>query len=168
MVTMPEIERVRPPWSPTLASLGEGVGLGETEGQPCLARGPARRRVSLKRSNHGDRAETASSFHDGGAFSGDVGQHRRLEEVALVADALAAGPAPWRPCPARRRWNASIGVDAARIGQRPHAGVGFHTVAHLGLLGDIDELADEVVVDLTRARKKNGSATRTPARRCGT
>ncbi len=99
----------------------------------------------LEAQHHGDRAERLL-VHDAGVL-GHVRQHGRLEEVALVADALAAGR-HLRTLVLRVGHERLDGVDAARVGQRTHAAVGFHAVTHLGLVGDVDELADELVVDL--------------------
>ena len=59
-----------------------------------------------------------------------VGQHRRLEEIALVADALAAG----RDLGAlgHRVGDEPLhGVDPAAVAERPHAGVSVKPVADL-------------------------------------
>ena len=96
-----------------------------------------------------------------------LGDDRRLEEVALVADALAAGadlaalacrrPRRWPPSPSLRRGLASAPMLRAFV----------EAVADLERLGVGDELLDEAVVDASPARG-SASARCRPGRRCGT
>src|SRR6185437_5041199 len=75
-----------------------------------------------------------------------AGDNRRLEEVALVADAVAAG----RDLAAladRILQHTFDRRDAAIIGQRAHSGIRIEAVANLDRLRALDELLDELVVD---------------------
>ena len=143
----------------------EGVG-GEAVGQAVGLRRP-RRRSSLNGSMIAS-GPNGSSFMTRASF-GTLGHHRRLEEIALVADAVAAGAHLGAVLASRPRRSASI---ALRCGAGWRAGPScdalLQAVADLERLGvAATNLLDELVVDASPA-PGSASARRRPGRRCGT
>ena len=120
---------------------------------------------SEKRLDRGDRPE-GLLVHDPGRER-HVREHGRLEEVALVADAVAARAAARRRPPRRPARSPPWRRRGDRAASGPIVVAGLHAVADLEGLRGGRELLGELVHRSNRA-PGSGSARRRPGRHCGT
>ncbi len=98
------------------------------------------------RERRDQRERSKRLFVHGARILRHIGYDRRLEEVALVADAVTAG-GDGGALGLGVLHHLLDGADATRIGQRTHLAILVHAVADLDGLGTGGELFDELVID---------------------